>query len=59
MQFASSSKTMASQKLGNQCKGLSRLSPFIAGLRLYGIQVSRPDLSGLFLHTQDYMGLQS
>ena len=39
-----SSKTMASQKRGNQCKGLS---PFIAGLRLCGIQVSRPDLSGL------------
>ena len=40
VQIASSSKTMASQKLGNQC-------PFIAGLRLYGIQVSMPDLSGL------------
>ena len=39
-----SSKTMASQKLGNQCKGFS---PFIAGWRLCGIQVSRPDLSGL------------
>ena len=35
MQFASSSKTMASQKLGNQCKGLS---PCVAGLRPYGIQ---------------------
>ena len=40
----------------NQCKGFS---PFIAGWRQYGIQVSRPDLSGLWLHTQDYMGLQS
>ena len=35
IQLASSSKTMASQKMGNQCKGLS---PFIARLRLYGIQ---------------------
>ena len=33
-----------SQKLDNQCKGLSS---FIAGLRRYGIQASRPDLSGL------------
>ena len=34
-QLVSSSKTMASQKMGNQCKGLSL---FIARLRLYGIQ---------------------
>ena len=47
---------MASQKLGDQCKGFS---PFIAGWRLYGIQVSRHDLSGLWGHTQDYMALQS